>query len=72
MKTCSFSEFMRVMDPWLSMDYVHRVCMDAHAQLTLIFTDGGSHTYRIDDCTESQLPEILEKLRNKGVEIEFH
>jgi hypothetical protein len=63
---------MRVLDPWLSKDYIRRVCLDTHAQLTLIFTDGGSYTYSIDDCTESQLPEILEKLRKKGVEIEFH
>jgi len=70
LKTCSLSEFMQSMDPWLSKDYIHKVCLGAHAQLTLIYTDGGSDTYRIDDCTESQLTEILEKLRKKGVEIE--
>ena len=72
LNTCSLSEFMQVMDPWLSKDYIRRVCLDTHAQLTLIFTDGGSNTYRIDDCTESQMTEILEKLRKKGVEVEFH
>ncbi|MBN1832215.1 MAG: hypothetical protein JW896_08900 [Deltaproteobacteria bacterium] len=72
MKTCSLSEFMQAIDPWLSKDYIHKVCLDAHAQLTLIYTDGGGDTYRIDDCTESQLTEILEKIQKMGVEIEFH
>jgi hypothetical protein len=59
------------MDPWLSKDYIHKICFDAYPQLTLIYTDGGSDTYRIDDCTESQVTEILEKLQKRGVEIEF-
>jgi hypothetical protein len=70
LKTCSLSEFIQAMDPWLSKDYIHKVCLDAHAQLTRVYTDGGSTTYRIDDCTESQLKGILERLKKKGVEIE--
>jgi hypothetical protein len=70
MKTCTLSEFLLAMDPWLSKDYIRKVCLDARAQLTLIFTDGGSHTYQINDCSESQLEGILEKLKKKGVEIE--
>jgi len=70
MKTCTLSEFMQAMDPWLSKDYIRRVCLYTHSHLKLIFVDGGSKTYQIDDCTESQLTEILEKLRKKGVEIE--
>ena len=70
MKTCTMSEFLQAMDPWLSKDYIRKVCLDAHTQLTLFYTDGGSDTYRIDDCTESQLEGILEKLKKKGVEIE--
>jgi hypothetical protein len=72
MKTCTFSEFLQAMDPWLFKDYIHKVCLDAHAQLTLTYTDGGSNTYRIDDCTELQLTEILERMRKRGVEIESH
>ena len=72
MKTCTLSEFMQAMDPWLSKDYIRKVCLDARAQFTLIFTDGGSSTYQIDDCSESQLEGILEKLKKEGVEIESH
>ena len=70
MKTCTLSEFLQAMDPWLSKDYIRKVCLDARDQLTLIFTDGGSNTYQIDDCSKSQLDGILEKLKKKGVEIE--
>ena len=70
MKTCTLSEFMQALDPWLSKDYVRKVCLDAHAQLRLIFSDGGSNAYQIDDCSELQLNDILEKLKKKGIEIE--
>ncbi len=61
---------MHALDPWLFKDYIGKVCVDAHDQLTLIFRDGGSNTYRINDCTESQLNDILEKLRKRGIPIE--
>ena len=70
MKTCSLFEFMQAMDPWLSKDYIRKVCLDENARLRLIFVDGGSNTYQIDDCTESQLKDILEKLKERGVQIE--
>ena len=70
MKNCSLSEFIKLMDPWLSKDYIRKVCLEENGHLKLIFEDGVSNTYRIDDCTKSQLEDILADLKNKGVQID--
>jgi hypothetical protein len=70
MKSCSLSKFIQVIEPWLSKDYIRKVCLEENSQLKLIFEDGVSNTYIIDDCTKSQLKNILEDLRNRGVRID--
>lgn len=71
MKTCSLSNFMQALTPWLSDDYIRNVCLDENGNLVLTFTDGVKETYQIDDCDISQLKAILEDLKNKGIPVEL-
>jgi len=70
METCSLSEFMKAIDPWLTKDYIRKACLDDHGHFRLTFTDGVINTYDIDDCTKSQLKSVLIELKLKGVPIE--
>ena len=70
MESCSLSDFIKVIEPWLSKDYIRKVCLEESSRLKLIFEDGVTNTYRIDDCTKSQLEDILKDLKNKGVRID--
>lgn len=70
MKTCSLTDFMHVLDPWLNSDYIRKACFDDKGNFILLFVDGGGNAYHIDDCTQAQLKDILELLKAKGVPVE--
>lgn len=70
MESCSLSKFIQVIEPWLSKDYIRKACLEENKHLKLIFEDGVSNTYRIDDCTKSQLEAILADMQDKGVQID--
>ncbi|MDR4498776.1 MAG: hypothetical protein MRK02_12780 [Candidatus Scalindua sp.] len=70
MNTCSLSEFMQTLTPWLSSDYLKKASLDNKGHLILLFTDGIQNVYNIDDCTEPQLKEILDNLKKKGIQVE--
>ena len=70
MKTCTLSDFMQSLNPWLNEDYVRSVVVDANHRLRLHFVDGGEAVYRIDDCTEDRLEEILDRLKNNGIPVQ--
>lgn len=70
MKTCTLSDFMEMLTPWLSSDYIQKVYVDHKGHLILMFTDGVKDVYHIEDGTEEQLKEILEDLKGKGIKIE--
>jgi len=69
-KTCSLSDFMQTLTPWLSTDYVRKVYLDDKGHLMLLFTDGVKDVYHIDDCTEAQLRVVLDDLKKKGISVE--
>jgi len=71
MKTCNLSDFMKSLSLWLDDDYIRKACLDENGHFVLLFTDGVKNVYHIEDCEKSQLEEILEDLKKKGVPVEF-
>jgi predicted glycosyltransferase len=71
MKTCNLSDFMKSLSPWLDDDYIRKACLDENGHFVLLFTDGVKNVYNIEDCKKSQLEEILEELKKKGIPVEF-
>jgi len=71
MKTCNLSDFMKALNPWLDDDYIRKAYMDDNGRFVLLFTDGVKNVYHIENCKKSQLKEILEDLKKKGVPIEL-
>jgi hypothetical protein len=70
METCSFTDFMKVLEPWLNRDFVRKAFLDAGGYFRLAFVDGGERLYRLDGCTEGQLKDVLRRLAEKGVPVE--
>jgi hypothetical protein len=70
MQTCSFSNFIQVIKPWLDSDYIRKGYLDNKNNFRLFFTDGGEKVYRIDDCSESRLKEIFEMMIKRGIPVE--
>ena len=71
MKTCNLSDFMQALTPWLDDDYIRKAYLDENGHFVLLFTDGVKNVYHIEDCEKSQLEEILEDLKKKGVPVEL-
>lgn len=69
MKTCTFNDFIKKLDPWLDDDNIYRAYIDNNGHFVIRFHDGVVNIYRIDDCEKSQLEEILVGLKEKGVRI---
>jgi hypothetical protein len=70
METCSFSDFMQMLKPWLNRDYVRKAYLDADGNFRLMFVDGGENAYRIDDCTQAQLADALRLLQENNIPVE--
>ena len=70
MKTCSLSDFLEIISPWLSSDYLQKVYKDDKGHFILLFTDGVKDAYHIEDCTHNQIKEMLDDLKKKGVQVE--
>ena len=70
MPTCRINDFLKILRPWLDRDYIRKVYLDNQAQLVLYFADGGQNTYRIDDCNQAQLNELLDEIKQKEIPIE--
>lgn len=70
METCRLGDFLKVLEPWLDKDYIRKVFLDTQGRLVLFFADGGERVYRLDDCDQSQLKDILVKIGNKGIPVE--
>ena len=69
MNTCRFQDFMQMLKPWLNDDFIRRVRLSAEGTLTVLFADGGSQTYHIDDCTAEQLENTIEHMKAQGVDV---
>ena len=70
METCSFIDFIEILTPWLDSDYIRKGYLDKKGNFKLFFADGGQKVYRIDDCSEDRLKEVLEMILKKGIPIE--
>jgi predicted glycosyltransferase len=70
MKTCNLSDFMNALTPWLDDDYIRKAYLDDNGYFVLLFTDGVKNVYHITDCEKSQLNDILEDLKKKGIPVE--
>jgi hypothetical protein len=70
MEACSFIDFIKILTPWLDSDYIRKGYLDQKGNFKLFFADGGEKVYRIDDCTEDRLKEVLETIHKKGIPIE--
>ncbi|MDR4505177.1 MAG: hypothetical protein MRK01_10355 [Candidatus Scalindua sp.] len=70
MNTCSLSDFMEILKPWLSRDYLQKASLDKEGRLIVLFTDGIQNVYHIKDCTADQLKEILDDFKKRGIEVE--
>ena len=70
MQTCSFSDFIQVIKPWLDSDYIRKGYLDNRGNFRLFLADGGEKAYRIDDCSENQLREVFEMMIQKGIPVE--
>ena len=69
METCHLIDFMAAVRPWLNDDYLREATVNSNGQVVLLFVDGVTNTYRIDDCNAQQLAEVLDELRENGVTV---
>lgn len=68
-KSCSLNDFMEELSPWLDRDHVKNAHIDGDGRLVLFFLDGMRHVYSITDCNKSQVENILDDLRGKGIAV---
>jgi hypothetical protein len=61
---------MNALTPWLDDDYIRKAYLDDNGHFVLLFTDGVKNVYHITDCEKSQLNDILEDLKKKGIPVE--
>jgi hypothetical protein len=69
-ETCRFSDFMQSLKPWLNDHFIRKACLTKKGHLILMFADGGESTYRIDDCTEPQIRDVIEVMRKNNIIVE--
>ena len=69
MNTCSFTDFMQALTPWLNSDYVRQAHLDDNGKFVLVFVDGGQKVYHVDDCTKAQLKDTIELMAKNGVTV---
>jgi hypothetical protein len=70
MEGCKLNNFIKVLEPWLDGDYIRKVFLTDQEHLVIFFTDGGQKAYYIDDCTKSQLKNILADIQKRGIAVE--
>lgn len=69
-RNCSLKDFIEVLEPWLSGDYIRKVSVYEDRIFKIFFTDGVIDAYNIDDCTRSQFQKIIDRLEKKGIPVE--
>lgn len=69
MNTCTFIDFMQSIRPWLNDSYIQRACFNGNGNFTIMFVDGGQKAYQIDECSEKQLEDFFELMKENGVQI---
>lgn len=69
MNTCSLNDFMTALEPWLSDNYIRKAYLNEKGDFVLHFMDNVSDVYRISDCDEMQIRELLLNLESRGVAV---
>ena len=67
--SCSLNDFMEEMAPWLDSDYIREARVDERGNVVLLFQDGVTNVYRIDDCSREQVEKVLKELKDRGIGI---
>jgi hypothetical protein len=70
MQSCTFKDFVHILKPWLDRQYIRKGYLDNNGNFRLFFSDGGEKRYRIDDCSESRIEEVLAMMIDKGFPVE--
>jgi len=70
METCTFTDFMETLKPWISSDYIHRARVAEKGRFVLLFSDGGQREFQIDGCTQSQVKDVVERMKQNGIRVE--
>ncbi|MBU0482698.1 MAG: hypothetical protein KKG47_16515 [Proteobacteria bacterium] len=69
MKSCTLNDFMQELNPWLDKDHIREAFIDNKGHFVLMFNDGMKNVYDINDCNETQIMEVLNDLKRKGVNV---
>ncbi len=69
MKSCSLTDFMQELKPWLDNDHIKEAFIDDKGHLVLFFRDGIKNVYDIDDCNKAQIEAVLQDLKDKGITV---
>ena len=70
MESCTFTDFIDTLKPWLSTDYIHRARLSENGRFLLLFSDGGQREFEVEGCTRTQLADVMELLRQNGIRVE--
>jgi hypothetical protein len=60
---------MQAIRPWLNDSYIKRTCFNGKGNFTIMFVDGGQKVYQVDGCTEKQLEDVFELMKENGVPV---
>ena len=70
MQACKFVDFMKVFEPWVNDDYIRKAGLDKNGYFKLQLTDGGVKSYRVDDCSETQIKDVIKMLQSRDIPVE--
>lgn len=70
MGACNFVDFMKVFEPWINDDYIRKAGLDKKGYFKLQLMDGGTKNYRVDDCSEAQIKNVIKMLQQHGIPVE--
>lgn len=70
MAACTFIDFISVLKPWLSDDYIRKAGLDENGNFKLQLIDGGVKRYQVNDCTEDQINDVIAMLQDNGIAVE--
>lgn len=69
MEACKFVDFMKVFEPWINDDYVRKAGFDKTGHFMLQLIDGGIKNYRVDDCSEAQIKDVIKMLQKHSIPV---
>ena len=67
---CSVFSWIRLITVRTVIDYIRKAGLDDAGNFRLQLMDGGTKNYRVDDCSEAQIKNVIEMLQKRGVPVE--